>query len=313
MKNSAILFSLVSLVSTTHLQTMYADQPLKAVLQKQEIEITAPIALGEFFDKLTILMIKQERINDPEKLKNINKEFELLNSLYENEIPHSETLSLLINKLMEVNCALWELEDATREKERAKNFDDEFRHMAQSILENNDTRFTIKRAINEYLNSPLIEEKSYKKNLARSVNLETETNDAPAKKQNGAHITVPLSLADLLDRISILEIKLNEIKDPVKQENVRNEYETLMTIYKAAIATTPELDELYKQLLEANKKMWDIQDGIRPKVLANQLDYEFVEFARGVYYSNDARCSVKRSINMLFDSALVDEKLYASY
>jgi len=311
MKTLTARLALIALVFP--FSTITADQPAPIVAPKKSVVITAPLALGEFFDKLTILMIKRERISDPAKLKNVNTEFELLNALYENEIPHSPTLSLLIDKLMEVNSALWDLEDATREKERVKTFDMEFRQMAQRILENNDTRFTIKRAINEYLNSPLVEEKSYKKNLARSLNMGAEAETITVSHHSIPLITIPISLADLLDRISILEIKLNEIKNPEKLAHVHNEYETLMALYKTALTPTEELNKLYKQLLDANKKMWDIQDGIRPKVLAGELDDQFVEYARGVYYSNDARCRVKREINMLFDSALVDEKAYASY
>ena len=279
-------------------------------LTQKNIEITAPIAMGEFFDKLTILMIKRENIHDQEKRKNIDTEWKMLNTIYKNTIPQSPELENLIDQLLVVNKSLWVLEDATRDKEAHKVWDDEFTQQAQSILENNDTRFTIKRAINELLGSPLVEEKSYKKNLARTI-----TNNIKHTEQAIVIecVNVPLSLADLLDRISILEIKLKHINDPKKHAHILHEYNTLMEIYKNAVEETVELKKLYQELLEFNQKMWDIQDRLRIKVLHNELDEEFTKLARNVYFTNDGRCAVKRTINLMFSSCIVEEKMYTRY
>jgi len=145
---------------------LQADQP-KPTTPKQTVQISAPVSMGDFFDKLTILMIKRERVTDLAKLENINKEYDMLMIIYANNITPSPTLESLINQLVEVNRNLWDLEDAVREKERDKNFDKEFIKIALSIPTNNDTRFEIKRAINKLLGSSIIEEKSYTENLAK--------------------------------------------------------------------------------------------------------------------------------------------------
>lgn len=291
---------------------MYANQTSPIALQKN-IEIIAPLAIGEFFDKLTILMIKRERIHDPKKRIHIDKEYELLLEIRTTKMAASSTLNSLIDNLLAVNKALWNLEDLTREKERNKEFDDEFKKSIKSILKNNDTRFKIKRAINMLLDSPLIEEKSYKETLAQEIDTNIETSEPDKHLQEIPLISVPVSLADLLDRISILEIKLEKIDDLQKRINIRHEYETLMVIYRAAIEPSTELNKLYQELLTVNKRAWDIHDGIRKKALARQLDEEFVEFGRGVYYANDERVRIKHAINTFFNSALVDEKMYAQY
>jgi len=279
-------------------------------LTQKNIEITAPIAMGEFFDKLTILMIKRENIHDQEKRKNIDTEWKMLNTIYKNTIPQSPELENLIDQLLVVNKSLWVLEDATRDKEAHKVWDDEFTQQAQSILENNDTRFTIKRAINELLGSPLVEEKSYTETLAHVI----ENKIKPAQQKIVIeYVNVPISLADLLDRISILKIKLKHITVPKKHAHIQHEYNTLMEIYKDAIEESDELKKLYQELLKVNQKMWDVQDKLRIKVLNHELDEEFIKLARGVYFNNDERCAVRRTINLMFSSCIIDEKMYTKY
>ena len=287
----------------------YTEQSNQNLTQKN-IEITAPIAMGEFFDKLTILMIKRENVHNPEKRKNIDAEWEMLNTIYKNTIQHSPELENLIDQLLVVNKSLWALEDATRDKEAHKVWDDEFTHQAQSILENNDTRFTIKRAINELLGSPLVEEKSYTETLAHVI----ENKIKPAQQKIVIeYVNVPISLADLLDRISILKIKLKHITVPKKHAHIQHEYNTLMEIYKDAIEESDELKKLYQELLKVNQKMWDVQDKLRIKVLNHELDEEFIKLARGVYFNNDERCAVRRTINLMFSSCIIDEKMYTKY
>lgn len=124
--------------------------------------VTAEIAIGELIDKITILQIKQERITDSAKLKNICTELETLLCTYETQCKPSVQLEQLIDDLRAVNTILWDIEDAIRDKERDKKFDYEFIELARSVYHTNDKRCTIKRAINDLCGSRLCEEKSYK-------------------------------------------------------------------------------------------------------------------------------------------------------
>lgn len=116
------------------------------------------VSNGEIIDKLTIIEIKLERINDKSKLINLRKEFEVL----------SEASSLILKKddplykaLYEVNCELWDIEDRIRDLERKKDFGTEFIETARAVYFRNDKRSAIKREINLRTSSGLIEEKSY--------------------------------------------------------------------------------------------------------------------------------------------------------
>lgn len=124
-------------------------------------KITAEISLGELIDKITILQIKCENIQDPEKLRNIYNELESLNATYNEYCAQSEDLTTLTSDLLCINKKLWEIEDAIREKERNQTFDREFIKLARSVYYSNDERCRIKRKINELLGSRLLEEKSY--------------------------------------------------------------------------------------------------------------------------------------------------------
>lgn len=115
------------------------------------------VSNGELVDKWTILTIKLERIDEETALENVKKEHILL----EETIIQLDVESELIKQLLEVNIALWDVEDSLREAERAGVFDDKFTEMARSIYLLNDDRAAIKRKINESTNSLLVEEKSY--------------------------------------------------------------------------------------------------------------------------------------------------------
>jgi len=119
------------------------------------------ISTGEFLDKLTILQIKSERISDTGKLTSIQKELGLLEEIWR-QSEHSKTnLSQEMAELKKVNEMLWDIEDDIRDKERRKEFDQEFIELARSVYLNNDNRAAIKRRINVRTGSELIEEKSY--------------------------------------------------------------------------------------------------------------------------------------------------------
>ena len=122
------------------------------------------VSNGEILDKITILVIKSKMITDPIKLKNINNELdELIPFLdlvgYESNV----TVNSLIKELQAINEKLWVIEDKLRDKEKSKEFDDEFIQLARGVYFTNDERARIKKNLNEVTNSKLVEEKSYQK------------------------------------------------------------------------------------------------------------------------------------------------------
>lgn len=119
-------------------------------------------------------------------------------------------------------------------------------------------------------------------------------------------ITVPVSVGEVLDKISILEIKSERIADPAKLANVRNELSELHSA--AARHRFPKLE---LQLKAVNESLWDIEDRIRIKEKLAEFDDEFIELARAVYITNDKRAEIKREINTVAGSMLVEEKSYA--
>ena len=123
------------------------------------MKITIPVSLGELYDKITILQIKTDRINDKNKLKNIKKELELLLKIAEKNPVESYFYFNLFN----VNNGLWSFEDNIRIKHDKEEFDEGFINIAKSIYESNDRRANIKKEINLKYSSDIIEEKSYKK------------------------------------------------------------------------------------------------------------------------------------------------------
>ena len=118
------------------------------------------VSNGEIIDKLTIIQIKLERIRDPEKLKNLRKEYEILRTASATILSQEDPLYL---ELYKVNCDLWDIEDKIRDLEKRKEFGSDFIQTARSVYFNNDKRSEIKRAINLKTSSDLIEEKSYEK------------------------------------------------------------------------------------------------------------------------------------------------------
>ena len=124
--------------------------------------ITIPVSVGELIDKLSILHVKQTKITDLEKLKYVNKEFELLynfSSVYLN----NEEISKLYHDLVETNSKLWEIEDMLRIIETEQNFDIKFIEIARSVYHTNDKRFLLKNEINEKTSSEIREVKEYVK------------------------------------------------------------------------------------------------------------------------------------------------------
>jgi hypothetical protein len=121
-----------------------------------------PISPGELLDKLTILDIKSERIADPDKLVNVRREQQLLDTVWRDSGLANEAVLALRDRLKAVNERLWEIEDAIRDEERDGRFGDRFVELARSVYQTNDERAALKRRINQALNSSIVEEKSYR-------------------------------------------------------------------------------------------------------------------------------------------------------
>ena len=126
-------------------------------------------------------------------------------------------------------------------------------------------------------------------------------------------LLVEVAPGELIDKITILEIKLQNIKDEAKLANVRREYEILMETFRANIAETDDLRALIDELRVANQRIWDIEDEIRDLERAKEFGDPFVAVARSVYRSNDRRAATKRKINELLNSVIIEEKSYADY
>ena len=126
------------------------------------MEIKGPISLGELIDKITILEIKNEKINDKEKIKNISNELDKLFSLLNSLQLSKKDLDKYSKQLYVVNKKLWETEDVLRALENEKSFNKEFIENARNVYKLNDERFRIKNKLNKQFSSEIIEEKSYK-------------------------------------------------------------------------------------------------------------------------------------------------------
>jgi 3-methyladenine DNA glycosylase/8-oxoguanine DNA glycosylase len=143
--------------------------------------------------------------------------------------------------------------------------------------------------------------------------------DSSRLPQNAAHRTeaagtlaVPISPGELLDKISILEIKLERIAERAKRENVRHELEVLSDVRKS-LPQPADLTALTADLKAVNEHLWEIEDAIRDCERHQEFGRPFVELARSVYRQNDRRAALKRQINELLGSRLIEEKAYAPY
>ncbi|MGD8559760.1 MAG: DUF6165 family protein [Gammaproteobacteria bacterium] len=123
--------------------------------------ITTPVSPGELLDKITILEIKSERIADADKVTNVRNELRLLETIWNEYIEDDEKILSLRQKLKQINEKLWDIEDAIRDEERHKRYGDRFIELARSVYITNDERADIKKQLNLYLNSDIVEEKSY--------------------------------------------------------------------------------------------------------------------------------------------------------
>ena len=127
------------------------------------------------------------------------------------------------------------------------------------------------------------------------------------------NIKVPVSPGEVLDKITILEIKSERISDPEKVANVRVELALLQDTWTEFIRDDEVIRDLHEQLKEVNEALWEIEDDIRDKERAKEFDERFIELARAVYVTNDRRSQVKKELNLHLGSEIVEEKSYQDY
>ena len=125
---------------------------------------------------------------------------------------------------------------------------------------------------------------------------------------------VEVSNGELLDKLTILELKLSNISDVKKLTNIRKEHDELNPLAGQLFDSYGEkLKDLYKQLAEINSELWTIEDDIRECERNKDFGSDFVSLARAVYFTNDKRSEIKKSINLLTGSGFVEEKSYKDY
>ena len=126
-------------------------------------------------------------------------------------------------------------------------------------------------------------------------------------------ILIPISVGDLVDKISILKIKKKKILNKAKQTNIIKELNFLEKIYKSNFTKNKKIKLYEKELIKINKNLWEIEDQIRNCESKKNFNEIFINLARAVYLNNDKRAIVKKKINLLTKSHIVEEKLYKSY
>ena len=126
-------------------------------------------------------------------------------------------------------------------------------------------------------------------------------------------IQIPISPGELLDKITILQIKAERIEDPSKVKNVKAELDLLLNIWAQTVTNDAEIEALTKELMSTNKKLWVIEDDIRDEERNKQFGERFVELARSVYIVNDDRANAKKKVNLYLNSSIVEEKSYQDY
>jgi len=126
-------------------------------------------------------------------------------------------------------------------------------------------------------------------------------------------ILIPISPGELLDKITILQIKAERIADPVKVANVKTELDMLSKVWNEAVAVDAEITALTAELKAVNEALWEIEDDIRDEERNKRFNDRFIELARAVYVTNDERANAKKKVNLHLNSTIVEEKSYQDY
>jgi hypothetical protein len=127
------------------------------------------------------------------------------------------------------------------------------------------------------------------------------------------HLNVQTSPGEFLDKLTILEIKVERISDPAKLANVRRELDQLRVAWAAAPLAGHDVAGLVAELKAVNLTLWEIEDRIRSHEAEQRFDEGFIELARAVYRTNDRRAALKRELNLALGSDLLEEKSYTEY
>jgi hypothetical protein len=125
-------------------------------------------------------------------------------------------------------------------------------------------------------------------------------------------MNIEVSHGEIVDKLTILQIKNQNITDPIKLDNIVKEYNYLLSIVENDLGISTESPE-YLELLSINKELWVIEDDIRDKERIKEFDDDFIKLARSVYYTNDVRAKIKKEINLKYSSGFIEEKSYQSY
>jgi hypothetical protein len=126
-------------------------------------------------------------------------------------------------------------------------------------------------------------------------------------------ILIPISPGELLDKITILQIKAERITDPVKVTNVKTELEMLSKVWDESVESDDVIKALSAELKSINARLWEIEDDIRDEERNRRFGERFVELARAVYVTNDERANAKKKVNLHLNSSIVEEKSYQDY
>ncbi len=125
-------------------------------------------------------------------------------------------------------------------------------------------------------------------------------------------MNIEVSHGEIVDKLTILQIKKENITDSTKLDNIIKEYDYLLSVVENDLKISTELSE-YLELLSINKELWVIEDDIREKERQKEFDEDFIKLARAVYYTNDVRAKIKKEINLKYGSGFVEEKSYSQY
>lgn len=126
-------------------------------------------------------------------------------------------------------------------------------------------------------------------------------------------IKTDVSFGEFLDKLTILQIKSERIKDAAKLKNIKKELTLLQSMWAGSGHADADISSKLQSLKAVNEKLWQIEDDIRDKERHGEFDLEFIELARAVYFNNDERAGIKRAINLKLGSDLIEEKSYADY
>ena len=126
-------------------------------------------------------------------------------------------------------------------------------------------------------------------------------------------ILIPISPGELLDKITILQIKAERIADPVKVANVKTELDMLSKVWSESVEVDAEISALTTELKSVNHALWEIEDDIRDEERSRRFGERFIELARAVYVTNDERANAKKKVNLHLNSTIVEEKSYQDY